>query len=465
MSHHALDRCSNPWRQAAAPASAGAPLERSWRNARSLEELKIHLVGVEQLNPTPDEIENLRKLFMFSALRPNLQTVFMEMATELWELAGNTEWMREISHSMPADTLVWHDAEVFMETAKKLPAKKLPAWFDASREARGRDWLISLTLQMPVRYWSPIEAALAKHEGDGEILYLAALEQLRKGTASADTVIWLWKKKDKRSADAFANPQAIFRIIGTEVRGEYIKSRKELLKQLMEKPDFQLALMHGGTPEGIETFVKVVKHLPLLNKGEQQSLLVKILRQYPAAKELIEDKRSEGSTRRHMPKLTSRRTYEAHRAELRDIINKRIPENTASIATARDYGDLRENFEFKAAKENQRLLMTRRAELERSLSEVQPTDYVEVNIGERVVPGTSVELTMENGKTEIYHVLGLWDSVPERRILSYETPLGKVLISKAVGEVVETPQGPKATITAIRNLPKEIMEWARGEEG
>ena len=87
-----------------------------------------------------------------------------------------------------------------------------------------------------------------------------------------------------------------------------------------------------------------------LDGGEKQSLLVRITSIYPEAKRLVEKRKVEVKIG-DMDKITSVRSYVEKQQELTEIINKHIPENTEAIATARDYGDLRENFEFKAAKD------------------------------------------------------------------------------------------------------------------
>src|SRR5690606_4720100 len=104
--------------------------------------------------------------------------------------------------------------------------------------------------------------------------------------------------------------------------------------------------------------------------------------------------------------------------ELADIINKKIPENAAAIAHARSYGDLRENAEFKAAKENQKWLGRRRMELEKIVNETQATDFSDIEITDFVVPGSGVTMEISGG-SETYYLLGLYDSDPDRHILSY----------------------------------------------
>src|SRR5205085_5221748 len=63
------------------------------------------------------------------------------------------------------------------------------------------------------------------------------------------------------------------------------------------------------------------------------------------------------------------------REEYEEIVNKKIPENSREIGVARSYGDLRENFEFKAAKQMQAVLMRRKSELEQMLHRARGTDF------------------------------------------------------------------------------------------
>ena len=105
----------------------------------------------------------------------------------------------------------------------------------------------------------------------------------------------------------------------------------------------------------------------------------------------------------------------------------------------------------------------RRDELERGLKEIVGTDFSDVINFQSVIPGSTVELIVEGRKSETYHVLGLWDSVPEKNILSYDTPLGQLLLGKKVGENLSTPQNKDAQIKEIRKLPADVLEWAKTE--
>jgi transcription elongation GreA/GreB family factor len=305
------------------------------------------------------------------------------------------------------------------------------------------------------------ESVLAAAESDEDDLGRAAYDATRKGTARADAVVWLWRNRRREMPTAFTNPTAIFRVLGRACKGEFLKAQKELHRLLLDEPEFQSAVMNEGEQRGIANLVKATKATTALNKGEQQSLLVKIVRVFPEAQSLVEE-RSKVVARRPLPKQTSYRRYEEQQRELTDIINNQIPKNSAQIQLARSYGDLRENAEYKAAKQHQRLLYARRTEIEKGLTETMPTDFAEVVVIDNVIPGSTVTLDYGSDQ-EAFHVLGLWDSVPEEKKLSYETPLGRVLINKKVGESVTTPQGRQAEIIAIEPLSAELRDWVKGD--
>ena len=91
------------------------------------------------------------------------------------------------------------------------------------------------------------------------------------------------------------------------------------------------------------------------------------------------------------PLVVSWSSLEKRRAEYEEIVKVKIPENTKEIAIARSYGDLSENFEFKAAKQMQSVLMRRKAELEQMLHDARGTSFENPDTS-RVSIGTIVTL-------------------------------------------------------------------------
>jgi transcription elongation factor GreA len=111
-----------------------------------------------------------------------------------------------------------------------------------------------------------------------------------------------------------------------------------------------------------------------------------------------------------------------------------VPLNSKEIGYALSLGDLRENAEYKAAKEKQDLLNSTVAKLKDEIERAQLFDPGTINLN-RVSFGTKVLLINEsNGENEEYTILGPWESDPDNRIISYLSPLGGAILNKKVGE-------------------------------
>jgi transcription elongation factor GreA len=132
-------------------------------------------------------------------------------------------------------------------------------------------------------------------------------------------------------------------------------------------------------------------------------------------------------------------------AELKKIRETDRPANVRSIETAREHGDLSENAEYKAAKEEQSLIAGRLEYLEDRISRANVIDPSKLS-GDRVVFGAKVSL--ENLDTEeetIYRIVGDDEANIEVGTISISSPIARGLIGKEVGDqvTVVTPAGPR----------------------
>jgi transcription elongation factor GreA len=126
--------------------------------------------------------------------------------------------------------------------------------------------------------------------------------------------------------------------------------------------------------------------------------------------------------------------YEEKQRQLTHIMDVDVPANSNEIAFALSLGDLRENAEYKAAKERQEILNSTVAKLKDEIERAQLFDPAGVNT-EKVSFGTkTVLLNQSSGAEEEYTILGPWESDPENRIISYLSPFGAVMLKKKVGE-------------------------------
>lgn len=109
------------------------------------------------------------------------------------------------------------------------------------------------------------------------------------------------------------------------------------------------------------------------------------------------------------------------------------------IAEARDYGDLSENAEYDAAREEQGLVESRIAEIEDVLLNAE---IITASRGSKVSLGTKVELKT-GSKTVVYHIVGPVEADPLEGKISNESPIGVALMGKKVGEkvTITTPKG------------------------
>src|SRR5204863_5594973 len=99
-------------------------------------------------------------------------------------------------------------------------------------------------------------------------------------------------------------------------------------------------------------------------------------------------------------------SLEKRKNEYTDLVQKKIPANSKEIAVARSYGDLRENHEYKAAKEMQKILMRRKGELEQQLVRARGSDFSNART-DVVSIGTRVQvINPESGQGETFIILG-----------------------------------------------------------
>ncbi len=137
---------------------------------------------------------------------------------------------------------------------------------------------------------------------------------------------------------------------------------------------------------------------------------------------------------------------QAMRETLERLKTVERPRVTNSIAEARAHGDLKENAEYHAAREEQGLLEAQIKDLEHKLSLAQVIDIKSIPNTGKVVFGTTVILEDLDHETEVsYKIVGQDESDISKGLLAYNTPIARALIGSEEGDVVEieTPGGNK----------------------
>ncbi len=137
--------------------------------------------------------------------------------------------------------------------------------------------------------------------------------------------------------------------------------------------------------------------------------------------------------------------------EYDDLTKKKRPELLEALSSARAEGDLSENAEYQAAKQDLAFIDGRIDELEEMLKQAEII-VEDKKSGNKVVELGS-EVTVKIGaKEHVYKLVGEWEAAPAEKKISHESPLGKALLGKVVGDTIEVdaPAGKVAyTIVAI----------------
>ncbi len=134
------------------------------------------------------------------------------------------------------------------------------------------------------------------------------------------------------------------------------------------------------------------------------------------------------------------------REELKTLKGVDRPTVIRAIAEARAHGDLKENAEYHAAKDQQGFIEGRIKELEGKLSNVQVIDVTEIDARGRIIFGSTVELLDEDtGKEITYKIVGEDEADIKSGLISFSSPIARALISKNEGDVVEfrAPDGER----------------------
>ncbi len=135
------------------------------------------------------------------------------------------------------------------------------------------------------------------------------------------------------------------------------------------------------------------------------------------------------------------------RAELEHLKSVMRPQIIAAIAEARAHGDLRENAEYHAAREQQGFTEGRIGELEATLANAEIIDVSKLNPGSRIVFGAIVDVQdIHSDETLTYQIVGDLEADIKQRMISVSSPVARALIGKSEGDVVhiETPGGRKS---------------------
>lgn len=340
---------------------------------------------------------------------------------------------------------------------EKLPVNFQGDFLELIKEAHPlehRDIVINLLKTSQGKFTTECINFLIENE-HGDELAATFTRWMAEQNLRAPVLHWIVKnrnsKKFSKLLGDMISPRlltAIFYAIDYEALQAASARRIPLGDALSEDQDLIPDLLAAASAET----ARDLAHTLLLNQGfedlTKKSLLARFIKLFPSISTVL----TGDSESKEEQLLVSRDSYERKREELELIISKKIPDNSKAIAAAREHGDLKENSEYKMAKQDQSVLMAQKAQLEKDLGRARITDFKEVT-SEIVGVGSIVDVTIvSTGKPARYTVLGAWDSVPEQNIIAYKTPLGQALVGKKVGDTVKVKIGSSEETYTIASL-------------
>ncbi len=465
----------NGWKNPQIPESAdraNSPL-KSLSTARNIKELHGMLLDFRRSNLKTDSIpseEKIKIVECFSKFKDessvNEQMFLAESISLLWicgmpenDIAALLEKIKDKVPFWPAG--IKGTSQENLKVWEKLPSEFIPSLLSVTGALLSKKYVSSLLTVLPQRV---INSAAD---------YIDEERIKETGFVTADMLLYIWKNRVKLSSGIVfnINIRNILLALSEMDTVSWQNAKKDLRKLIVENNDLHKFLLqvHSGKEEDI---LDSIKNIRSLHHNEIQSLLVRISRISPDFKNFLEKNQSRGplsfkqetaASADKVPPVTSMKSYNQRIKDFEDIINKHLPENTAAISHARSYGDLRENAEYSAAKERQKFLNKRKSELESDLGGVIPINFERIEDSEFVRIGTTVTLAYENHKDEVYHIVGQWDSHPERNMLSCDSRFSKAVVSKKIGESVLLPDGKNAKIVSISPLPDEMIKDLNNE--
>jgi transcription elongation GreA/GreB family factor len=353
--------------------------------------------------------------------------------------------------------LILEEEERLISILPKLPAAREKKILQALPSALGPRWTeraLYLMQESHGRMVAQIPRILS--EGGKHDELRGMLERsIREHSATSEMLAWLCSERERWSE--LITPELLGAILAALEREQHnLPGRASKLHRVMIEDRQLLGDIFRECDVALaRDAMRRLQLSPLFDELTKRSLLARIVKVYPELESMITGAQPPAGEKT-AALIVSWSSLEKRKAEYEELVKVKIPENSKEIALARSYGDLSENFEFKAAKQMQSVLMRRKAELEQMLHNARGTSFENADRS-RVSIGTIVTLReAETSKEETYTILGAWDGNPDRHIISYQTAIAQALLGHEIGEIISlnADQGiAQFTILSIAPAP------------
>jgi len=323
------------------------------------------------------------------------------------------------------------------EDLNNVAAARLKRILDAFPAAFGEEWvdrILAVFGSISSRGVSEIAKLLAEKDETSRLNEHIKVA-LSRHALGADSLAWICRERKKSAVEVFDGSvgSVILTVLEQDSLDDGPRRSGRLGNLLMDDKELIADLLEGMEINDVRNFARKLLASPAFADLDRKSLMARVIKKVPETQEMVS---GQSQSKSEETLLVSYESLDRRKAEYEDLVNNRIPANIKDISIARSYGDLRENFEYHAAKQMQNVLNTRKNELERDLERARPTDFKGADTS-AVNIGTKVVLALASGEKRELTMLGAWDANPEKNIISYLSEVGQVLLGKSVGEEVE----------------------------
>jgi len=416
--------------------------ERLIGEFRSAKGLKAHVAVATEILKNAHDLSDKQ-----AAAKEVIATLNMEIAAyQRTQTAVALEGIfirddiREMAGAAPAENevttkAIWSQDLKLGAVMEALPAVKHRRAVETYKEANPDRWgdVLRTTLNTVNAKLCKEFVALLVENGKIKELKDTLARLISQHLASSELLLWLAKERNDTFADILG-PEVFRAMLTSMERDQFNEKRSNRLREhILDDQELLPELTEVAELDVIKDLTRALQLSPVFDDMDKRSLLARIVKAHPAVQSLI----SGGESRQDNTLVVSWESLERRRVEYDDLVHKKLPANREEIAIARSYGDLRENHEYKAAKEMQKVLTRRKDELENQLQSARGTDFLNART-DVVSIGTIVRTTnIATGQKETFTILGAWDSDPDKGIVSYLTPIAQGLLNRKVGDEVD----------------------------
>ena len=336
-----------------------------------------------------------------------------------------------------SDLLLSADPTRLAEEAGTLPSGRQRAVYEAFPNAFAEDWvgkIVQVFDRVGARGVTEIARILQERDA-----MPALVTHLRSAIArralGPDALIWVCRERKGPSLEIFSADvgAAVLNLLENDHLSDGPRKTSRLQSLLGDDKTLLTDLVGIMDVNEARNFGRRLLDCPVFGDLEKKSLMARIIKARPETAELVN---GVNAKRPEEILLVSWESLEKKKAELDDLIRNKIPQNLNDEKIARSYGDLRENFEYKSAKDLEKYLGHRRNALDKEINNARGTDF-KGSDASKVNIGTVVTLADASGKEVVMTVLGAWDSIPETKTVSYLSEVGKALVGRMPGDTVQ----------------------------